>query len=176
MNRRVLWCFRGDNSDISRDFVVLAGRGPVTRGFPAGRRWGFGVPIPFNPNSEIGRGGTGDPPVSSGHWPDETATRAAHRVRTLLFAASIFRGALKRHYRAVANQGGTGHWPVPSGDPPDGTGEALCLPAETVSHVRPAPLSRAGSPAGWASGLRASFGFRDLTAINGFRFPVLKLS
>jgi len=77
MNRRVLWCFRGDNSDISRDFVVLAGRGPVTRGFPAGRRWGFGVPIPFNPNSEIGRGGTGGPPVSSGHCPDETATRAA---------------------------------------------------------------------------------------------------
>jgi len=25
----------------------------------------------------MGRGGTGDPPVSSGHWPDETATRAA---------------------------------------------------------------------------------------------------
>jgi len=43
---------------------------------------------------------------------------------------------------AVENKGGTGHWPVPSGDPPDGTGEALCLPAETVSHVRPAPLSR----------------------------------
>jgi hypothetical protein len=49
------------------------------------------------------------------------------------------RGALKRHYQADANRGGTGHWPVPSGDPPDGTGEALCLHAETVSLS--APLS-----------------------------------
>jgi len=31
----------------------------------------------FNPDSEIGKGGTGDPPVPSGHRPDETATRAA---------------------------------------------------------------------------------------------------
>jgi hypothetical protein len=36
-------------------------------------------------------------------------------------------------------RGGTGHWPVPSGDPPDGTGEALFLPAETVSHRAPRP-------------------------------------
>jgi hypothetical protein len=57
-----------------------------------------------------------------------------------------------RHYRAVANKGGTGHWPVPSGDPPDGTGEALCLHAETVFHRAPPPLSRAGSPAERASG------------------------
>ena len=39
--------------------------------------------------------------------------------------------------KAWTLQGGTGHWPVLSGDPPDGTGEALCLPAETVSHSPP---------------------------------------
>jgi hypothetical protein len=35
---------------------------------------------------------------------------------------------------AFITMGGTGHWPVPSGDPPDGTGEALCLPADTIRH------------------------------------------
>jgi hypothetical protein len=41
-------------------------------------------------------------------------------------------------------RGGTGHWPVPSGDPPDGTGEALFLPADTVSGSAP----RSAQP-GW---------------------------
>ena len=30
------------------------------------------ISILFNPNSEVGMGSTGDPPVPSGHWPDGT--------------------------------------------------------------------------------------------------------
>ena len=31
-----------------------------------------GWQIAFNPNSEVGLGSTGDPPVPDGHWPDGT--------------------------------------------------------------------------------------------------------
>src|ERR1019366_8840974 len=66
----------------------------------------------LNPNSEIGMGGTGDPPVSSGHWPDG-------RDRTL---------ALKNDARKIP-----GPSPVPGGGPPLGTGRWPVLPSETTA-------------------------------------------
>jgi hypothetical protein len=55
----------------------------------------------MNASFQLERGGTGDPPVSSGHWPDEMATRIAAQggfdfVRGFHFAPRfdfrVFRG------------------------------------------------------------------------------------
>ena len=53
--------------------------------------------VDFNPNSEIGMGGTGDPPVPSGHWPDG-------RDRTLALKTEAWKipGAFPRSERRVA--------------------------------------------------------------------------
>jgi hypothetical protein len=56
----------------------------------------------YYPNSEIGMGGTGDPPVSSGHWSDETRRMLAMDM-----------DARKR----------VGAFPVPGGGSPPGTGQ-----------------------------------------------------
>src|ERR1039457_520415 len=66
----------------------------------------------LNPNSEIGMGSTGDPPVPSGHWPDG-------RDRTL---------ALKTDVRKSS-----GAFPVPSGGAPLGTGQWPVLPVEMAT-------------------------------------------
>jgi|ERR1019366_7256925 hypothetical protein len=68
----------------------------------------------FNPNSEMGMGGTGDPPVPSGHWPDG-------RDRTL---------ALKTDARKSSSA-----FLVPSGGSPLGTGQWPVLPAEMAAAV-----------------------------------------
>src|ERR1017187_10655581 len=68
----------------------------------------FGATM-LSPNSEIGIGSTGDPPVPSGHWPDG-------RDRTL---------ALKTEARKIP-----GAFPVPSGGSPLGTGQWPVLPRD----------------------------------------------
>ena len=68
----------------------------------------------FNPNSQAGVGGTGDPPVSSGHWPDEMGGTSA-----------LEKGARKNLPAS----------PVPSGGSPLGTGQWPVLPTAATSEV-----------------------------------------
>jgi hypothetical protein len=65
-----------------------------------------GWQIAFNPNSEVGLGSTGDPPVPDGHWPDGTG-------RTLIPATAAQN---RSHAFPIPSGGsplGTGQWPVP---------------------------------------------------------------
>src|ERR1019366_9279926 len=66
-----------------------------------------GWQIAFNPNSEVGLGSTGDPPVPDGHWPDGTG-------RTLI--------------PATAAQNRSHAFPIPSGGSPPGPGHAAVPP------------------------------------------------
>jgi len=71
-----------------------------TRPRPA-RLQGIRLPAGFSPNSEAGMGGTGDPPVPSGHWPDGTGRsfvlpHTFGKVR----APSPFRAASRRSAQA----------------------------------------------------------------------------
>ena len=64
----------------------------------------------FNPNSEIGMGSTGDPPVPSGHWPDGMG-RTPEEVKDAWESSPAI--------------------PVPSGESPLGTGQWPVLPTGT---------------------------------------------
>ena len=85
------------------------------------RRWGTTLAASttwfrFSPNSEMGLGGTADPAVPSGHWPDETER-------------PLTSPRLHKEPRAV--------FPVPRGGSPRGTGESPGLPvcfAEATSE------------------------------------------
>ena len=75
----------------------------------------------FNPNAEVGMGGTGDPPVPSGHWPDGTG-------RTLALETDVRKSS--------------GAVPVPSGGSPLGTGQWPVLPTEMATATSEFGLNR----------------------------------
>ena len=62
----------------------------------------------FNPNSEVGMGSTGDPPVPSGHWPDGTredvGTETGSRKSADGFPRSERRVAARHRPLACATQ------------------------------------------------------------------------
>jgi hypothetical protein len=66
--------------------------------------------VSANPKSEVGMGGTGDPPVPSGHWPDGTGRRPA-----------------------LETDSWNGSFPNPSGESPIGTGQWPVLPARVAT-------------------------------------------
>ena len=66
----------------------------------------------LNPNAEVRAGGTGDPPVPSGHWPDGTG-------RTLAMKTGVWKSS--------------GAFAVPGGGSPPGTGQWPVLPTERAT-------------------------------------------
>ncbi len=63
------------------------------------------LPEPLNPNSEAGMGGTGDPPVPSGHWPDGMR-------RTSALETNARKGSTVFSIPSGGSPLGTGQWPV----------------------------------------------------------------
>src|SRR5665213_848998 len=59
----------------------------------------------LNPNFEIGMGSTGDPPMPSGHWPDETG-------RTLILKTDAQKNLVAFSVPSGGSPLGTGRWPV----------------------------------------------------------------